>query len=224
LSNEYRPVATVLVKKVTSVLYLNRKRRACGMYTQKRRFARLQVTQMQQRNFRFYWIALCQVLLFAAGCGPTNPAAEYSARIGVAVKLNNRICMAVHNSKLLPSATITLLSPGGSASGGATSARAQVFLRNADACPGTKGETDISNYNLEITSGDVQPNLPVIALDARVPSVRAAHSFHSCTSADGVHLTAWDGAKPLEGQRLWHQYYYLGQDLISTCTSAETVP
>jgi hypothetical protein len=132
--------------------------------------------------------------------------------------------MAIHNAKLLPSATITLLAPVGVMQERSASARAFVLSRNADACPGTKADNEVSNYNLEITSGTVDQDFPLIAVEARVPSVYAAHSFHSCASADGIHLTAWDGAKPLEGRRLWQQYYYLGQDLKSTCTAAETVP
>lgn len=128
--------------------------------------------------------------------------------------------MAIHNAKLLPSATVTLLAP----SARPRTARAQILISKADVCPGTKAESGLSNYNLQITSGSVDQFLPLVALDARVPSVDAAHSFHSCTSVEGVHLTAWDGAKPLEGHRLWHQYYYLGQDLEATCTAAETSP
>jgi hypothetical protein len=134
--------------------------------------------------------------------------------------------MAIHNAKLLPSATITLIQPMSpdSAAGGSRTARALVALRGAKACPGMKADAGVTNYDLEITTGTLQPFVPVVALDARVPSVYAAHSFHSCTSGEGIHLTAWDGAKPLEGQRLWQQYYYLGQDLNPNCTGAETAP
>jgi len=40
--------------------------------------------------------------------------------------------------------------------------------------------------------------------------------FRSCTSTEGVHLTIWTG-KPLTGNRIWHQYYYLGYDTEPTC-------
>jgi hypothetical protein len=133
--------------------------------------------------------------------------------------------MAIQNAHLLPSATITLLEPPGIGQLQASSARAQVLSRNSDSCPGTMGEEEVSNYNLQITSGSVGQNLPLIALDARVPSVLAAHSFHSCANADGIHLTAWDGAKPLEGRRLWKQHYYgVGQALKSNCLVSEVAP
>ena len=131
--------------------------------------------------------------------------------------------MAIRNSKLLPSATITLIAPADAGKSILVhSARALVSARDAAGCPGTKDDADISNYNLEITTGSVEPNLPLVALDARVPSVMAAHSFRACTSAGVVHLTAWDGAKPLEGHRLWHQTYYLGEGSDTNCTAAET--
>jgi hypothetical protein len=165
----------------------------------------------------------------AAACHTRSQAAQvqaggYEARIGVAVKLTDRVCLAIHNSKLLPAATITLLQPVGLWTPLPTSARALIVSRNAEACPGSKGDAEASNYNLEITTGTVVENRPLIALEARVPSVYAAHSFHACASADGIHLTAWDGAKPLEGHRLWKQYYYLSADLKNNCTAAETAP
>jgi hypothetical protein len=163
-------------------------------------------------------------VLVSASCRRLDRPAVYSSRIGVAVKLADRVCMAIGNPTLLPSTTITLIAPADSAKNRLVqSARAQVLSRDAAVCPGTNGESGLSNYNLDITTGSIAPNVLMVALDARVPSVYAAHSFRSCISTDGAHLTAWDGAKPLEGRRLWHQYYYLGQDLEATCTAAETI-
>jgi len=41
--------------------------------------------------------------------------------------------------------------------------------------------------------------------------------FRHCTSAEGVHLTAWR-----ENRRTWHEYWYLGSDVEPTCTESET--
>jgi len=49
---------------------------------------------------------------------------------------------------------------------------------------------------------------------ADLTATGSAHSFHSCTSAEGLHLTVWDGAS----SRKWHRYYYLGYDVEPTCT------
>jgi hypothetical protein len=164
------------------------------------------------------------LLLVLAGCRRSDQAAPYASRIGVAVKLSDRVCLAIENPKLLPSATITLVKPAGLSPEGASTARALVRTRDAEACPGTRTDGELSHYDLEITSGQVEPDIPMIALDARVPSVYAAHSFHSCASADGIYLTAWDGAKPLEGQRLWTQYYSLRHAMETNCLAAETAP
>ena len=172
----------------------------------------------------FRGLALATICFFNIACTRHVQSADYDARIGVAVKLPDRICMAIRNSKLLPSATITLIAPKIATQASPRTARAEVLTRGADICPGTKADTALSSYDLKIISGSEEMFLPIVAIDARVPSVYAAHSFHSCTSSDGVHLTAWDGGKPLEGHRLWHQYYYLGQDLEPNCTDAETAP
>ena len=42
----------------------------------------------------------------------------------------------------------------------------------------------------------------------------------SCTSTEGLHLAVWLG-RPVKGERLWHQYWYLGYDLEPTCTNEE---
>ena len=178
-------------------------------------------------HFRVWLLWLVPVVLLSAvtSCRNKETAASYQARIGVAIKLEDRVCMAIHNAKLLPSAIITLLEPAGSlGSERAETARAEVLATNANACPGTKDDSEVSNYNLLITTGTVRPYMPLVALEARVPSVYAAHSFHSCANADGFHLTAWDGARALEGHRLWNGYYYTNYDLASNCTSAETAP
>ena len=41
-------------------------------------------------------------------------------------------------------------------------------------------------------------------------------SFRQCASGEGVHLTAWRG-----NRRTWHEYWYVGFDLESTCTDEE---
>ena len=52
----------------------------------------------------------------------------------------------------------------------------------------------------------------VVQLSTAYPNAQV----RSCTSREGVHLTAWAGA-PLTSQRLWHQYYYLGYDVEPSC-------
>jgi len=45
--------------------------------------------------------------------------------------------------------------------------------------------------------------------------------FRSCTSSEGLHLSAWPSAK-VAGRPWWHAYVYLGYDVEPTCSEAET--
>jgi hypothetical protein len=64
------------------------------------------------------------------------------------------------------------------------------------------------NGSLKVTNGRVRADLNG---DGRL------ESFRLCTSNEGLHLTVWIG-EPLNGERLWHEYYYLGYDVEPTCT------
>ena len=57
----------------------------------------------------------------------------------------------------------------------------------------------------------------VVSVNKMNPNVR----IRSCTSSEGLHLTAWAG-QPLTSQRLWHQYFYLGYDVEPSCQDADT--
>ncbi len=48
-------------------------------------------------------------------------------------------------------------------------------------------------------------------------------TVRSCSSHEGIHLTAWRG-KPLGGRRLWHVYWYLGYDVEPSCTEKDVAP
>jgi hypothetical protein len=47
-----------------------------------------------------------------------------------------------------------------------------------------------------------------------------AESFRSCTSNEGLHLTVWAG-EALNSKRQWHEYYYLGYDVMPSCKPAD---
>ncbi len=47
-----------------------------------------------------------------------------------------------------------------------------------------------------------------------------SQSFRSCTSNEGLHLTVWSG-EALKTKRLWHEYYYLGYDVVPSCKPAD---
>ncbi len=54
---------------------------------------------------------------------------------------------------------------------------------------------------------------------AQLPNAPAGKRlyFRTCTSMEGIHLTAWSG-KALSGQRVWHAYHALGYDVEPNCT------
>jgi hypothetical protein len=55
---------------------------------------------------------------------------------------------------------------------------------------------------------------------ARLSEGGAALNFRMCASAEGLHLTAWEG-RPLTGKRVWRRYYYVGRDMQPTCVDAD---
>ena len=62
-------------------------------------------------------------------------------------------------------------------------------------------------------------DLPKVGHAFEWRSGSAPVTFTSCTSADGVHLGAWQ-----QGRRVWHAYLYVGQDLTPDCTEAQAQP
>ena len=52
---------------------------------------------------------------------------------------------------------------------------------------------------------------------ADLAATGSMHSFRSCASTEGLHLTVWDGAS----SRKWHRYYYLGYDIEPDCSEKD---
>ncbi|MFN0061548.1 MAG: hypothetical protein ACKVPX_03415 [Myxococcaceae bacterium] len=50
-----------------------------------------------------------------------------------------------------------------------------------------------------------------------------ASQFRECTSAEGVHVTVWEGT-PLKSRLRWHGYWYAGYDLEPNCEPGEVPP
>lgn len=151
-----------------------------------------------------------------------------SSQFGVAVQNAGAVCFSIHDSHLQAGDIVTLVVPSQPQS----VVEAEIAGAAESGCPGAK-DSDLSAYQLKIIKGTVPNFMPLIAIAGKSAKFRLNHrsvyanykgkrnSFRTCTSADGVHLTVWEG-KPLEGTRLWHQYYYLGQDLEPDCTSKDT--
>jgi len=85
-------------------------------------------------------------------------------------------------------------------------------------------------YTLKLTTGTVPPDEALIAIigqpsvtlaagQANLAQPSGAITFKSCTSSEGVHLTAWRA-----GTRIWHSYYAVDADLDADCAPPESNP
>ena len=184
-------------------------------------------------------ILLLLALFIAPSCRSAQSlTAGNTTQFGVAVKSGANICLSLRGKTLSLNTTVTLVTPSAPQS----TAAAQVIERSSSPCPGIQDDaSSYTSYQLRLAHGtsSVQENMPLIAAIAPPSQFKKVHeiveaylsgrstnrpdTFHSCTSADGIHLTVWQG-KPLVSKRVWHQYYYLGQDLEQTCTIKETAP
>jgi hypothetical protein len=163
----------------------------------------------------------------SAAAPPAEPAwilkANAATLLGVAVRQGTAICLYLADTGPPPRASVTIV----------TMDTPQTLVRaglagSAKACPDSV-TPHMAAFSLALTSGTLAEHVASVAILAPGPvridkgaavwSWNGAVTFRSCTSADGVHLTAWRG-----GARLWHAYYYVGQDLEPDCTDAESKP
>lgn len=155
-------------------------------------------------------------LVVALGC--RKAPESYDSSVGVAVKSSDHACLSIQNASLSAGKAVSLITAPQSP----TVSQAEVVSASSEPCGRLADKTE-SHYVIRIVHGDVEDNLPVIAVidGSTVLNKESGDSFRSCTSSEGVHLTIWHG-KPLEGERLWHRYYYLGQDIEPNCTAKDT--
>ena len=103
------------------------------------------------------------------------------------------------------------------------SGEAEILGKADDTCKDSSQDTPgVIRYSFKVNQGalGLAPAF-VIANSARplrrtgegvaadLDGDRQPGHFRACTSSEGLHLTVWKG-RPLEGQRKWHYYYYLG--------------
>jgi hypothetical protein len=185
----------------------------------------------EAEELRQMFVAVFPLLLLACGARKDASAPRsYSSRIGVAVASHGLVCLSIESRDLHAGDPVTLVTPSTSQ----TIARAKVVSTSGAGCPGLRDRAQ-SGYSLQIIDGSVQQGLPLIALAPSSGQLRVEdhtvtadlsrdgtlETFRSCTSSEGVHLSVWRG-RALQGTRVWHQYYYLGQDIEPNCTSKDT--
>jgi hypothetical protein len=178
--------------------------------------------------------ARCLLCVALIGCEkPRSPVAfAFDRDAGVLLRKSGRTCLAIGDTALAAQRVQFVAAATPQTAG---TARVDSL---ADACRPLLGDdAGRAYYDATVLTGALEEGLPALAL-ARITKPLAlgdsglamdldgdgrTDAFHSCTSAEGVHLTMWDGAPPA-GRREWHRYVYLGYDLDPTCTEPETKP
>lgn len=168
----------------------------------------------------------------AASQAVSNSPADYSTRVGIAVRTPSRTCLAMQNTTLKPETPLVLVSPLPPS----TYVTVQVKGPSSSPCPITENvQPGLSSYEIQVPSGSlsVSPALAVVANAAVFRSTNNSvqsdldgngmtQNYRMCSSNDGVHLSLWAG-QPLEGKLLWHGYYYEANNpgLGPQCTPRE---
>lgn len=178
--------------------------------------------------------AFCGCLVFFYLVGASGRTQIHlSTNLGVAVQKSGTGCLYIHNSTLVPGSplTVILLSPPQS------TLKAEIVRPAASTTCSSEhaSDTQLNAYEIRFLTEAPPAATPAIAVfgfsgrfhshgqyvTADLEHHGKPESFRFCASSEGVHLTVWSG-KPLEGERRWHQYYYLGYDVEANCTPAET--
>lgn len=139
------------------------------------------------------------------------------------------VCLSIGNPALSPGTRLSLALLAGPVPG----AEAQV---TAAGCPGVEaGDPALHGYAVQLNDSSARAYLPALAvvggrttftrndgaLSADLDGDGRTEAIRACTSTEGVHFTIWAG-EALRSQRLWHHYSYLGYDVESSCTPADT--
>ena len=80
--------------------------------------------------------------------------------------------------------------------------------------PASRGADEAPAVGIAVTGGPyrVRTSRQTIRLFSKNDQI----TLRRCASDEGLHLTAWRGKK-----RIWHEYYYLGYAVESTCSEPE---
>ena len=169
--------------------------------------------------------ALTLVVTLALSVGQGEP------RFGIASLSGTAVCLAVAGTPVAEGAEVTLVTPEKP-----QRVHRAVVHGRASACPALEragvagpyygiagppaaGDTPMAVAILGTVEAAASSDIVEVAFGPTGEPV----TVRSCSSHEGVHLTAWRG-KPREGRRLWHSYWYLGYDVEPSCTDKDVVP
>jgi hypothetical protein len=158
--------------------------------------------------------------------------------MGLAKWHENRGCLAVFNSSVTPLTRVALVDQP--ASNELPSVKqAKVVERLQQACDVRLSGSNTSGvppsfYQVAITDGTMpstgiefailDPPGPLVVRDGHVEADfdgdGATESFRVCNSAETMHFMAWTGS-PAQGRPRWHGTYYVGYDIVPSCTEQD---
>jgi len=178
----------------------------------------------------------CNIVLLSTilivSCQPKSVPQEFpslSERIGVVSTKAGEGCFEIQNSSIGADSQIRIVN----LSGPQTTEMARLGVR-APSCGSNRDAEDLNAYEVRFEKDARVGQTPAIGIVNYFGEIKKAGDlvsadldgdgqleyFHSCTSTEGIHFTAWKG-KPLAGKLRWHQYHYLGYDVTPTCSEAE---
>ena len=176
---------------------------------------------------------LLTVLLFAVTTSTSGSEKQnvfdYNAQIGIAEIATTRDgCLTILNSTLRENQPLKLVILGKKQK----VIEKKIGKKLKTTCS-TTTETppDASFYAFPVGKEHFEPAIAIVGfigdfkvvkgkLRADLNGDGTAESFRSCTSTEGLHLTVWAG-EALKSKRLWHEYYYLGYDVVPSCNPAD---
>jgi hypothetical protein len=161
-----------------------------------------------------------------------NNGFVYEQRLGAAeVGQQGVVCLTIQNAKLKPGDPVSVISTEGGVE------EAQVTAKLDKSCsrdPNTQpGDTF---YTLQLAKNRLPPGTLALGIGDYAGPFKnrgefvgfntlrlegKADYFSSCTGSEGVNLLVWNGLPP-QGTLEWHRYHYLGYDVETTCTEADT--
>lgn len=161
-----------------------------------------------------------------------NNGFVYQQRLGVAeVGQQGVVCLTIQNDKLKPGDPASVISTEGGVE------PAQVTAKLDKSCswsPNT--QPGDAFYTLQLAKNRLPPGTLGLGIgDYSGPFVNRsefvgfntvrlegnADYFSSCAGNEGVNLLVWNGL-PHQGTLEWHRYHYLGYDVETTCTEADS--
>ena len=186
---------------------------------------------------KVHLVTLLVLLLVGTGLAKKKKPREnngfiYDQRLGVAeVELQGQVCFTIPNPKLKPGDPVAVIAADGGVEPAQVTAKLEKSCsRQPNSQPGdafytlqlAKNRLDPGTLGLGIAdySGPFQNQGEFVAFNT-VRLEGKPDFFSSCSSSEGVHLLVWNGP-PHQGTLEWHRYHYLGYDVESTCSSADT--